>query len=171
LSRRADHRNGALDNENIVLLRLKSIVVYALEGVELTGEEQRILSDICKGNCNGDQKESIVKATQELWGSANRAVYSLEWSNIDGLLRFQGRIYVPWSLDLHKQIVALCYDTLIAGHPGCWKTLELVSQNYWWSQISRYIGQYMSTCDLCLWTKPWQYSPVGELQPLSIPDE
>jgi len=36
--------------------------------------------------------------------------------------------------------------------------------------MSRYIGQYMSTCDLCLRMKPWRHSPVGELQPLSIPD-
>jgi len=36
--------------------------------------------------------------------------------------------------------------------------------------MSRYIGQYVSTCDLCLRTKPWQHSPVGKLQPLSIPD-
>ena len=62
LSRRADHGNGALDNENIVFLRLESIAVRALEGVELTGEEQRILFDIRKGNRNGDQEESIVKA-------------------------------------------------------------------------------------------------------------
>jgi len=36
--------------------------------------------------------------------------------------------------------------------------------------MSRYIGQYVSTCDLCLQTKPWRHSPVSELQPLSIPD-
>jgi len=36
--------------------------------------------------------------------------------------------------------------------------------------MSRYIGQYMSTCDLCLQTKPWRHSPVGELQPLSVLD-
>ena len=36
--------------------------------------------------------------------------------------------------------------------------------------MSRYIGQYVSTCDLCLQTKPWRHSPVGELQPLSMPD-
>ena len=36
--------------------------------------------------------------------------------------------------------------------------------------MSRYIGQYVSTCDFCLQTKPWRHSPVGELQPLSIPD-
>jgi len=36
--------------------------------------------------------------------------------------------------------------------------------------MSRYIGQYVSTCDLCLWTKPWRHSPVGKLQLLSVPD-
>ena len=50
LSRRADHGNKASDNENIVLFRPESLVVCALKGVELTGMEQKILSDIYKGN-------------------------------------------------------------------------------------------------------------------------
>jgi len=62
--------------------------VRALEGVELTGVEQKILSDICKGNQNRDLEEPIAKAAQELWGFANGVVYSLEWLNIDGLLQF-----------------------------------------------------------------------------------
>jgi len=131
LSRRADHRNGASDNENIVLLRPEVLAVRALEGVELATIEQKILSDICKGNRNRDQEEPIAKAARELRSSANGTVHSSEWSNIDGLLRFQGKIYVPRSPDLRRQIVALCHDTQIAGHPGHWKTLELVSQNYW----------------------------------------
>jgi len=130
-------------------------VVRALEGVELTGVEQKILSDIHRGNWNGDQEESIAKAAQELQRSANRTVHSSEWSNIDGLLQFRGKIYVPQSLNLCRQIIVLCYDTYIAGYPGRWKTLELVSWNYWWPQMSRYISQYVSTCDLCLQTKLW----------------
>jgi len=63
-------------------------VAHALEGVELTGIEQKILSNICKGNQNGDQEEPITKAVRELWGSANRTVHSSKWLNIDGLLRF-----------------------------------------------------------------------------------
>ena len=62
LSRRADHGNGASDNENIVLLRLEFLAVHALEGVELTGMEQKILSNICKENRNEDQEEPIAKA-------------------------------------------------------------------------------------------------------------
>jgi len=131
LSRRADHGNGASDNENVVLLRPEFLAVHALEGVELTGVEQKILSDIRKRNWNEDQEEPIAKAARELRHSANGIVHSSEWSNIDGLLWFREKIYVPQSPDLRKQIVALCHDTYIAGHPGCWKTLELVSQNYW----------------------------------------
>jgi len=62
LSKRANHRNGASDNENIVLLQPEFLAVCALEGVELTGVEQKILSDICKGNRNRDQEEPIAKA-------------------------------------------------------------------------------------------------------------
>ena len=88
LSRRADHRNGASNNENVVLLQLEFLAVRALERVELTSVEQKILSDICEGNQNGDQEEPIAKAAQELQRSTNGTVHSSEWSNIDGLLRF-----------------------------------------------------------------------------------
>jgi len=54
LSRRADHGNGASDNENVVLLQLEFLAVCALEGVELTGVELKILSNIHKGNRNRD---------------------------------------------------------------------------------------------------------------------
>jgi len=62
LSRRADHGNGASDNENIVLLRLEFLAVRTLEGVELAGIEQKILSNIRKGNRDGDQEKPIAKA-------------------------------------------------------------------------------------------------------------
>jgi len=39
LSRRANHKNKASDNENVVLLRPEFLAVRALEGVELTGVE------------------------------------------------------------------------------------------------------------------------------------
>jgi len=78
LSRRADHGNRASDNENVVLFRPESLVVCALKGVELTGMEQKILSDIYKGNWNGNQEEPIAKAARELQCSANGTVHFSE---------------------------------------------------------------------------------------------
>jgi len=63
----------------------------------------------------------------------------------------------------------LSHDSRLAGHSGRWKTLELVSQNYWWPQMSRYVGRYVSTCDMCLWTKSFPRPLTGELHPLPVP--
>ena len=86
-------------------------MVCTLEGVELAGVEQKILSNICKDNQNRDQEEPIAKAARELQNSTNEVVHSSEWSNIDGLFWFRGKIYVLRSPDLRRQIVALCHDT------------------------------------------------------------
>ena len=40
--------------------------------------------------------------------------------------------------ELQQQIVKRYHNSHIAGHPGRWKTLELVSHNYWWPQMSWY---------------------------------
>ena len=36
--------------------------------------------------------------------------------------------------------------------------------------MSKYIGKYVSTCDMCLRTKTIKQPPTGELHPLLIPD-
>ena len=86
-----------------------------------------------------------------------------EWLESDGLLHFHGKIYVPDGKDLCQQIMSQHHNTQVAGYTGRWKTLELVAQNYWWPQMSHYIGQYVKTCDLCLCTKAQWYPHVGEL--------
>lgn len=72
--------------------------------------------------------------------------------------------------DLHRRIVEQHHDLKIVGHAGQWKTLELVSQSDWWPNMSRYIGQYCRTCNMCLRTKAQKRKPFSELHPLPIPE-
>jgi len=106
------------------------LAIRALEGVQMEGPEKDILREICQGNQRGDQEEPAAKAVRELWQAASKMVRSTEWSE-EGLLQFRGKIYVPQNTDLRRQVVSLCHDTKVAGHPGHWKTLELVSRDYW----------------------------------------
>jgi len=66
----------------------------------LEGQEKDILREICQGNQKGDQKEPVAKAAKELWQTSGKTVRSAEWSEDDGVLRFRGKIYVPWNTDL-----------------------------------------------------------------------
>jgi hypothetical protein len=169
LSRRSDHGSGAKDNDNMVLLTPNFLAFRALQGLQVTGKERDILKEIQCEMETGSKEEVVVKAIKELMKSLTKSVKSAEWSLEDGILYHQGKIYVPNS-DLRHHISALCHDFKIAGHAGRWKTLELVSRNYWWPQMLRYIGRYVSTCDMCLCTKASRQPPVRELNPLPIPD-
>ena len=111
----------------------------------------------------------MARAARELQGSSARSIKSVEWSLSDGLIYFQGKIYVLDAFNLCRWIIALSHDSRLAGHSRRWKTLELVSRNYWWPQMSRYIGRYVSTCDMCLWTKSFPRTLTRELHPLPIP--
>src|SRR4029077_16808289 len=131
LSRRADHGTGTGDNTNIVLLAPKHFAVHVLEALEFAGPELYILRNIRKG-VKDPEEEPVTKAAKLLRKSPTRSLRSREWSDRDGLLYFHGRIYVPPDSDLRRRIVSLCHDTKVAGHAGWFKTLELVSCNYWW---------------------------------------
>jgi hypothetical protein len=109
--------------------------------------------------------------TRELQKDKGRGtVKSAEWSESDGLLMFCGKIYVPKDRELRHCIVEQYHDTCITRHAGYFKTLELVSHNYWWPQISCYIGIYVKTCDLCNWTKLQHQQPFGGLHPSETPE-
>jgi hypothetical protein len=154
LSRRADHGSGQGDNDNLTLLAPELFWIHALAGARLKGDERNILREVQHSLRDNVQEVSVVKAARELRKDKGRGtVKSTEWSESDGLLMFHGKIYVPKDRELRRRIVEQHHNMRIAGHAGHFKTLELISHNHWWPQMSHYIGTYVKTCDLCNWTK------------------
>ena len=101
----------------------------------MVGEEKDILKEIRLGMESEDQEEVVIMAIKELKKSSAKSVRSSEWSLENGLLYYRGKIYIPGA-ELCHQILTLCHDSKLTGHPRRWKTLELVSRNYWWPQMS-----------------------------------
>ena len=43
----------------------------------------------------------------------------------------EGKIYIPKDVELRAEIIQLHHDVPVVGHEGYWKTVELVTRNYW----------------------------------------
>ena len=102
--------------------------------------------------------EKVVKALKELGTFRNLRE---EWSEENGLILYHSKVYVPLDSKLQFDIVRAHHDSPVTGHPGYWRTTELVYHNYWWPGIGCYIAKYVKGCDLCNRTKPFLLHPWG----------
>lgn len=93
-----------------------------------------------------------------------------EWEREGDIILHRGRVYVPRDLQLRADILRAHHDSPTAGHPGRWKTLELVSRNYWWPGLPGYTARYVRGCDTCNRTKSFPMKKVGKLLPNRVPD-
>ena len=168
LSRRPDHGDGRNDNSDVILLKPEVLQVAALRPghVLLEGSDKVLLQKIRKSK---DFDESVIKAVEQLRQTSVKEIHGGEWSEEQGLILFRGKVYVPKDQNLRRDLVKLHHDSFQTGHPGRWKTLELISRNYWWPNISRYVASYVKSCDRCNRTKTFPSKPVGKLSPNPVP--
>ncbi len=164
LSRRADHPQGEEDNSNVTLLRPDLFRIRAAEAISLPAGEERFLQRIRR--CR-KAEGPVASAIREL-ESGHEAPPG--WESHEGLVLYQGKVYVPQDPLLRHDIVHAHHDTPVAGHPGRWKTLELVSRNYWWPGLSRYVARYVAGCDTCQRVKSFPARKAGKLMPNKVPD-
>jgi len=38
---------------------------------------------------------------------------------------------------------------LVEGHGGQWKTIELVTRNLWWPEVTKEMKKYVEECNVC----------------------
>jgi len=69
------------------------------------------------------------------------------------------KVYVP-----KNEEIWLYHDVLVARHEGKWKMIKLVTRNYWWPGIIKYVGKYVEEYDMCQRMKNRTEIPMGKLK-------
>jgi len=75
-----------------------------------------------------------------------------EWNLEDGLILYKGLVYIPNNENLKRKVVQQYHNELM-GHPGEWKTIELITRDFWWPEIMTFVKAYIKGCATCQTTK------------------
>ena len=87
----------------------------------------------------------------------------------DGLLRRDGRVYVPRSEPLRQELLRRNHDDPVAGHYSRSRTAQVIARKYFWPSLTADVTKYVGECDVCQRVKPKHHKPYGELQSLEPP--
>ena len=172
LSRRPDHEEGVkLDNRDQILLKPEFFAIQALESSHDTPiNDDQLLREVKEALL----QDSITEKYKDLLQSGPREFKKSlqDWNFENGLLLYRGKIYIPKSKDDHlrRRLVQMHHDLPSAGHPGRWKTYELISRNYWWPGMTTFVKKYVMGCDICQRMKNRPQKPYGPLQPNEVPE-
>lgn len=64
----------------------------------------------------------------------------------NGILLRGNQIYVPEG-PLRLELLQIHHDSRLAGHFGRKKTLDLISREYWWPSMAKFVHTYVESCD------------------------
>ena len=85
----------------------------------------------------------------------------------DGLLWFEGLLYVPTSV--REQVLQAFHDGPVVGHPGTTKMLQLVQKRFFFPRMRHAVEEYVRKCAVCRRSKHDRHQPYGLLQALPVP--
>ena len=167
LSRRPNWKVGVdRDNENQVVI--KDNWIHSLQEVVIEGLEVEMLEKIKKAR---SKDEDVIRVVKEMKRMRVKELRGNEWQLEGELVLKEEKVYIPKNEELRAKVIRWYHDVLAAGHGGKWKTVELVTRNYWWTGVMRDVGKYIEGCNLCQRMKNRMEEVVGKLKLSKVPEK
>ncbi|KAF5775135.1 putative nucleotidyltransferase, Ribonuclease H [Helianthus annuus] len=152
------YRPGSLNSAADALSRQPTSQLMAI-----SSQEPSLLLAIRKAILTDPESQSILlQISQKSAGSDKFQVK-------EGLLFYQGRLFVPVTANLRSQLLTEFHSSVIGGHSGITRTLHRLSSNFYWPNMRSDVSTFIAECQVCQQTKASPLSPAGLLQPLPIP--
>jgi len=122
------------------LVKPEWLEVKKAEVVEIIVDEVDLLEEVRKSKVKDDE---VVKAVKEMKQAKVKMLRDKEWREVDSVMYKEEKVYVPKDDKLRAEIIRLHHDTPVGGHGGQWKTVELVTRNFWWPGVIKEIKRYV----------------------------
>ena len=87
----------------------------------------------------------------------------------DGVLRYEGRLCVPDTAGLRRQVMGEAHSARYSIHPGSTKMYHDLRCLYWWDGMKKDIAEFVAQCPNCQQVKIEHQKPGGLLQEIEIP--
>ena len=132
-----------------------------MQEVVIEGPEVNIVEKIKKAR---SKDEDVIRVVKEIKKAGVKELRGEEWKLERDLVLKEGKVYMPKDEELRAEVIQLHHDILAVGHGERWKTVELVTRNYWWPGVIRDVGRYVEGCDLCQRMKNRMEELAGKLK-------
>ena len=137
LSRRPDWEVGVeRDNEDEILVKSEWLEVRKTEKVEVIVEGIDLLEKVRKSKVKDNK---VVKVVEEMKQAGVKMLRDEEQREVNGIMYKKRKVYIPKDNILRVEIIRLYHDILVEGYGGQWKIVELVTQNFWWLEVTKEI--------------------------------
>jgi len=109
-------------------VKLEWLEVRRTKAVEIIIDRVDLLEKVRKSKVKDDE---VVKVVEEMKWARVKMLRDKEWREVNGIMYKEGKVYMPKDDKLRAEIIRLHHDMLVEGHGGQWKTVELVTRNFW----------------------------------------
>jgi len=113
---------------------------------EIIVDRVDLLEEVRKSKVKDDE---VVKAIEEMKRVGVKMLRDEEWRKVNSVIYKEEKVYVPKYNKLRAEIIRLHHDMPVGGHRGQWKTVELVTRNFWWPGVMKEVKQYVEECNAC----------------------
>ena len=119
--------------------------MHSIQKVVIEGPKVDIMKKIKKAR---SRDKNVIRIVEKNKRMKIKELCENKWQIEGDLVLKEGKVYVPKDEELQAEVIHIHHDVLAAGHGGRWKTVELVTRNYWWPGITRDMRKYVEGCDL-----------------------
>ena len=156
LSRRPDHMDNSDQLDDVTVLPSERFI-------RLIAED--LATNIKKAMANDDFGRILIEVTQTHHAPPIRSKLQ-DWTYANGIIYFLGKTYVPDQNNLRAQLIQSTHESLSSGHPGRFKTLELLKRDYWWPGMATHTRTWVEGCALCQQMKVNTHPNTPALHPI-----